>query len=38
MAYHQSSNADSKYNIVDMPSEKYRLKDEEIISNEEYLN
>ena len=38
MSYHQSSNADSKYNIVDTPPEKYRLKDEEIISNEEYLN
>ena len=37
MPYHSSSNADSKYNIDNMPPEKYRLKEEEIISNEEYL-
>ena len=37
MSYHSSSNADSKYNIDNMPSEKFRLREEEIISNEEYL-
>ena len=28
---------DSKYNITNMPAEKFRVKEEEIISNDEYL-
>ncbi len=28
---------DSKYNIENLPPEKYRVKGEEVISNEEYL-
>ena len=28
---------DNKYNIANMPSEKLRVKEEEVISNEEYL-
>jgi hypothetical protein len=28
---------DSKYNIENLPPEKYRVKDEEVLSNEEYL-
>lgn len=29
--------ADSKYNIENLPPEKYRVREEEIISNDEYL-
>lgn len=28
---------DSKYNIENLPPEKYRVKEEEVLSNEEYL-
>ena len=28
---------DKKYNIQNMPAEKYRIRDEEVISNDEYL-
>ena len=37
MQYHQTASNANKYDIINIPPEEYRLRDEEIISQQEYL-